>query len=158
MNPLYVLLVDDEPEIRSLLMRWLEGEGHQVTCAVNGVEAAAISGAKEFDLVVTDVIMPEKDGVQLITEIKKTRPKARVLAMSGGGRVLASDDCLRMARALGSHAAVAKPFTRDQFLGAVTRAIDAPLAVPPPPASMAAFLARVRPGSAKPSGAAPSGQ
>ena len=154
MNPLYVLLVDDEADIRSLVMRWLEGEGHQVTCAANGLEAVAISSAKEFDLVITDVIMPESDGVQLIAEIKKSRPKARVLAMSGGGRLIESFDCLRMARALGSHVAIAKPFTRQEFLAAVAQAVAAPLATPKP-TSMAAFLAKVRPLAARLTGSKP---
>ena len=93
--------------------------------------------------------MPESDGVELIAQIKKSRPKARVLAMSGGGRLLESFDCLRMARALGSHVAIAKPFTRQQFLAAVAQAVAAPLAVRPPSSSLAAFLAKVRPRAAK---------
>ena len=131
MTPLYVLVVDDEKEIRMLITRWLEHEGHHVTCAADGVEAASVSDVKEFDLIVTDVLMPERDGVQLIAEIKKTRPNARVLAMSGGGRVLDSADCLRMAQALGAHAAVMKPFKRDQFLAALTQAMGPQAAATP---------------------------
>jgi CheY-like chemotaxis protein len=123
MKSLSILVADDEPEIRELIMRWLEREGHHVTSAKNGLEAAAISQAKVFDLIVTDVIMPERDGVQLITEIKKSRPGARVLAMSGGGRVLDGTDCLRMAQGLGAHAAVMKPFNREVFLAAVAQAL-----------------------------------
>jgi CheY-like chemotaxis protein len=123
MKPLSILVADDEPEIRELILRWLEREGHYVTCAVNGAEAAAISQAKAFDLIVTDVIMPERDGVQLITEIKKSRPGARVLAISGGGRVLDGMDCLRMAQGLGAHGAIMKPFNREAFLAAVDQAL-----------------------------------
>jgi CheY-like chemotaxis protein len=129
MTPLTILVVDDEAEIRELITRWLERAGHYVTCAADGNEAAAVSQAKAFHLIVTDVIMPERDGVQLITEIKKTRPGARVLAMSGGGRVLESADCLRMAQGLGAHAAVMKPFSRESFLAAVAQAM-APATVP----------------------------
>jgi CheY-like chemotaxis protein len=123
MTPLYILLADDEAEIRRLMTRWLEREGHYVTCAANGLEATAIAQAKEFDLVVTDVLMPESDGVEFITQLKKIRPRARVLAMSGGGRVMQGADCLRMAQGLGAHAVVMKPFTREQFLAAVTQAL-----------------------------------
>ena len=126
MIPFYILLADDEAEIRVLLTRWLENEGHNVTCAANGVEAIAIAQVKEIDLVVTDVLMPESDGVQLISQLKKLRPKARVLAISGGGRVLDGADCLRMAQGLGAHAAVMKPFTKAQFLAAVTQAVGPP--------------------------------
>ena len=121
MTPLDVLLVDDEAEIRNLLMQWLEHEGHQVTCAANGIEAAEISQAKEFDLVITDMLMPESDGVKLISEIKKTRPNVRVIAISGGGRVLESTDCLRLAKGLGAHAVVMKPFKRVQIMSAITQ-------------------------------------
>ncbi len=123
MTPLSILVADDEVQIRQLVTRWLEREGHHVTCAANGVEAASVSQAKAFDLIVTDMLMPERDGVQLITEIKKTRPNARVLAISGGGRVLEGTDCLRMAQGLGAHAAVMKPFNRESFLAAVKQAI-----------------------------------
>ena len=123
MAALDVLVVDDEAKIRSLLTQWLEHEGHQVTCAANGIEAAAISEAKEFDLVITDMLMPESDGVELITNIKKTRPKVRVLAMSGGGRVLDPEDCLRLAQGLGARAVLAKPFTRAEFIAAITQAM-----------------------------------
>lgn len=129
MKSLSILVADDEPEIRDLIMRWLEREGYNVTSAKNGVEAAALSQAKAFDLIVTDVIMPERDGVQLITEIKKNRPGARVLAMSGGGRVLDGTDCLRMAQGLGAQVAIMKPFNREAFLAAVSQT----LATPPPP-------------------------
>lgn len=134
MTPLSILVADDEADIRELIVRWLERDGHHVTCAANGVEAATLSQAKAFDLIVTDMLMPERDGVQLITEIKKTRPKARLLAMSGGGRVLDSDDCIRMAQALGAHAAVTKPFNRESFVAAVAQAIGPQ---PPPPKALA---------------------
>ncbi len=130
MTPLDVLIVDDEAPIRVLLTQWLEREGHNVTCAANGVEAIQISAAKEFDLVITDVLMPECDGVELIAEIKKTRPTVRVLAMSGGGRLMDSTDCLRMAQGLGAHAAVMKPFKRDQILAAMKQAISPQSASP----------------------------
>ncbi len=123
MTPLYILLAEDEEQIRLLMTRWLEREGHHVTGAANGAEALAITQAKEFDLVITDVLMPESDGVQLISGLKKNRPNSRVLAISGGGRFMESTDCLRMAKGLGAHAAVMKPFTREQFLAAVAQAM-----------------------------------
>jgi CheY-like chemotaxis protein len=122
MTPLSVLLADDEADIRVLLVGWLERAGHHVTCAKNGVEAAAILQAKIFDLVVTDMLMPESDGVELIGVVKKSSSTTRILAMSGGGRVMDSTDCLRMAQGLGAHAAVMKPFTRDQFMAALALA------------------------------------
>lgn len=123
MTPLYILLAEDEPEISNLITRWLEHDGHHVTCAANGAEAAAISQAKEFDLVVTDMLMPETDGMQLIAIIKKVHPKTRILAISGGGHALDGLDCLRMAKAMGADGAVKKPFKRDSFMAGVTVAM-----------------------------------
>jgi two-component system C4-dicarboxylate transport response regulator DctD len=118
MTPFSVLLADDEAEIRNLIRGWLERSGHHVTMAANGVEAAAILQAKVFDVVVTDMLMPESDGVQLIALVKKSSSLTRILAISGGGRVLDGTDCIRMAQGLGAHGAVMKPFTRDQFMTA----------------------------------------
>ena len=123
MKALSVLLVDDQADLRALIVRWLEKEGYQVTCAGDGAEAAQISQVKTFDLLITDMIMPERDGVQLMSDVKRTRPGTRVLAMSGGSRVLERQDCLRIAQGLGAHAAVMKPFKREDFLAAVSLAL-----------------------------------
>ena len=75
------------------------------------------------------MVMPEGDGLQLIREVKETQPGARILAISGGGKYMESGDCLRMAKGLGAHAAVMKPFTPDQFreaMGQVMAALEAP--------------------------------
>ena len=124
MTPLSVLLADDEAPIRNLIRGWLERSGHHVTGAANGVEAAAILQAKVFDVVVTDILMPESDGVQLIANVKKSSSLTRILAISGGGRVMDGTDCLRMAQGLGAHAAVMKPFTREQFMEAFALATN----------------------------------
>lgn len=98
--------------------------------AANGVEAAAILQAKIFDVVVTDMLMPESDGIELIAHVKKSSSLTRILAMSGGGRVLDGSDCIRMAQGLGAHGAVMKPFTRDQFMTAFAAASNRQSAAP----------------------------
>ena len=123
MKPTFVLVAEDESDIGWLIARWLEHDGHHVTCAANGAEAAAILQAKEFDLVVTDMLMPEMDGMQLIATVKKLHPAARILAISGGGYALDGLDCLRMATALGVDAAVKKPFRRESFMAGVAAAL-----------------------------------
>ena len=135
MKPLFILVADDEADIRALISRWLERAGHHVTCAVNGVEALAVAEVKAFDLVVTDVLMPESDGVELIAKLKKIRPMARILAISGGGRVMEGSDCLRIAQGLGAHVAVMKPFTREQFMAAVDQALPQKPASPSLPSA-----------------------
>jgi CheY-like chemotaxis protein len=126
MTRLSVLVADDEDDIRTLVRGWLELAGHDVTCAATGTEGSALAKGKTFDLVVTDILMPEGDGVGLIGELKKLQPAARVLAISGGGRIIDGTDCLRIAQGLGAHAAVMKPFNREQFLAAMTQALASP--------------------------------
>jgi YesN/AraC family two-component response regulator len=78
---------------------------------------------RQFDLVITDVLMPDGDGIDLITELKKVQPSARILAMSGGGRYLEGSDYLKLATGLGAHAAIMKPFTWQQLRAAIEEAI-----------------------------------
>ena len=129
MTPLSVLLADDEKDIRDLICGWLELAGHRVECAATVLEASALAKKTTFDLVVTDILMPEGDGVGLIRDLKTLQPAARVLAISGGGRIIDSNDCLRIAQGLGAHAAVMKPFSREEFFVAVKQA-QAPQSAP----------------------------
>ena len=112
---LKVLAADDETEICNLIRHWLEAAGHEVQCAGSARAATAVLKAGPIDLVVTDILMPGGDGLDLIAETKKLQPGARLLAMSGGGRYVDTNDCLRMARGFGAHAALNKPFNREQF-------------------------------------------
>jgi CheY-like chemotaxis protein len=123
MTPLSVLLAEDEEHIRTLVRGWLEQAGHRVTCATTGREASVFAEKRRFDLVITDILMPDGDGTGLISELKKLHPATRVLAMSGGGRIIDSNDCLRIAQGLGAHAAVMKPFNREQLLAAVAQTL-----------------------------------
>ena len=109
---LSVLTVDDEADIRLQMEIWLKEAGHTVVAAAEGAAARACLGQKQFDRVVTDVLMPKTDGLGLIAEIKKVQPSARIVAISGGGRYLDGTDCLKMATGLGAYAAVIKPFNR----------------------------------------------
>ena len=119
---LRVLVVDDEEGIRALLQLWLQRAGHAVTCVDCGHEAAKLLRSCRFDLVLTDVVMPDGDGYELIAFVKKLQPTARIVAMSGGGRYLAGSDCLKIARGLGAHAVVLKPFTAERVLATIQTA------------------------------------
>ena len=128
MKALSVLVADDEEEIRALLMHWLVGAGHTVTAVANATEARAVTKQRRFDVVITDVLMPDGDGIQLINDLKQAQPDARVVAISGGGLYVEGDNCLKIAKAFGAHAAVMKPFSREQLLGGVGEALAAPRA------------------------------
>jgi CheY-like chemotaxis protein len=112
---LTILIADDEEGIRSLLTHWLAGAGHRVIVAANGREASRLVRSQRIDLVITDVVMPDGDGYELIAELRKTQPGARILAISGGGNYLHGPECLKMAKGLGAHAVVLKPFNWEQI-------------------------------------------
>ena len=117
MHPL-ILVVDDEPAIREMLDRMLTDAGFEVNTATNGQDASLSIGDRIVDLVLTDIMMPERSGIDLIVELRKRRPGLPVIAMSGGGRI-SREDCLRTARRVGAGAILAKPFTRAQLLASV---------------------------------------
>jgi CheY-like chemotaxis protein len=110
-----ILLIDDEPALRDILSRVMTDAGHRVTVAANGKEASKMLTGAAFDVVLTDVIMPEKDGMQVISELRKKFPEVRIIAMSGGGHV-SRDQYLKIAKGLGAHAVLEKPFPNQQLL------------------------------------------
>ena len=122
-----VLLVDDDPLVRQSLERMLASAGYRVTAAENGRAAlAAVQAATEpFDLILTDIIMPGMDGVETIMEIRRRHAGARILAMSGGGR-LRSEDLLDMARKLGAAATLNKPFRQHELLAKLRDVLEGP--------------------------------
>lgn len=123
MNPLSILVADDEENIRVLLHTLLTREGHTVTTAGSATEAKAVLKAQTFDLIITDILMPDGDGLDLITSAKRTSPAARIMAISGGGRYMQSNDCLRMARGLGAKVVMLKPFTAAELRAGVEQAM-----------------------------------
>ncbi len=123
MNSRSILVVDDEAELRDVVTRVLMGAGHRVTAAVDGQEAIARMGRETFDLVLTDVIMPEKDGMQVITEARKRLPQVEIVAMSGGGHI-PREQYLRIATGLGAHAVLEKPFTSRELIDTVAAVFE----------------------------------
>jgi CheY-like chemotaxis protein len=125
MKPCSILLIDDEPALRDILSRVLKEAGHLVTGAANGKEASKVLGGAAFDVVLTDVIMPEKDGMQMISEVRKNFPEVRIVAMSGGGHV-PRDQYLKIAKGLGAHAVLEKPFSNQQLLATIESLAPSP--------------------------------
>jgi DNA-binding NtrC family response regulator len=123
-KPLSVVVADDVAEIRQLVHLWLKEVGCNVVQAAGGNELIRAMRAQPFELVITDIIMPDGDGLEVIREAKRIQPGVRLLAISGGGRHLQAVDCLRLAQALGAHAVLLKPFTRDELLSAVGRVLE----------------------------------
>ncbi len=114
-----ILVVDDEEQIRSMLTQMLEHEGFVVDTAENGEEGMDLITRHAYDLIITDMIMPIKDGLKLIMELIRDYPDQRILAISGGGAIKA-ERYLTMAGYLGDDiATLEKPFKRESLLALV---------------------------------------
>lgn len=113
-----ILLVDDEPLLRETLKTALQGVGHIVAPASNGDAALKMLAAASFDVIVTDVLMPETDGLEMIMRIRKQSNNVRVIAMSGGGR-MRNMDMLEFAKNFGADAVIAKPFLPKQLISLI---------------------------------------
>jgi len=119
-----ILVIDDDESIRSVIKRVLEREGHSVTCAADGEQGLAAFRAASPDLVITDIIMPEKEGIWTILQIRQACAATRILAMSGGGSVI-KDDVLHIARQLGANETLAKPFSGKELIEKVRTTLAA---------------------------------
>ncbi len=114
-----ILVVDDEEQIRSMLTQMLENEGFTVDTAENGEVGMDLITKHDYDLVITDMIMPVKDGLKLIMEMVREYPDLPILAISGGGAIKA-ERYLTMAGYLGDDiVTLEKPFKRDTLLALV---------------------------------------
>lgn len=113
-----ILLVDDEPLLRDSLTIALQRAGHTVTVAQNGAAALKLLAGKTFDVIVTDILMPETDGLEIIIRIRKDSGNLRIIAMSGGGRTR-NMNMLEFATSFGADAVLAKPFLPKQLIASV---------------------------------------
>lgn len=119
-----ILIIDDEEVIRRMMRIALEQDGHQVVEASNGTEALQVQQVTPAELVITDMLMPEKDGVEVILALRRGAPQLKVIAMSGGGR-FRQTEILDIAQPLGAVASMRKPFTPDTLLQTVKQALAA---------------------------------
>jgi len=115
-----VLVVDDQPALRSLLGTILEGAGFQVFTADSGREARVALSKHQIDLVITDLGMPDEDGIELIRRLKTEHRNLKIIVMSG----TFGPDLLKVARLLGAHATLTKPMTAPELLDCI-RNLDA---------------------------------
>lgn len=120
-----ILVIDDEEPIRALCARILTHEGYQVIEAPDGNEGVRQYRQHRPDLIITDIIMPEKEGIETIMDLKKEFPLVKIVAISGGGQATTGATCLHLAKALGAVKTLAKPFTRQELLDVVRYALEA---------------------------------
>lgn len=120
-----ILVVDDDALIRTTMRKLLGKVGYTVYEAGTGVEAELVVADHRIDLLITDIIMPEKEGLSLVRELRKRLPQLKIIAMSGGGRSGAFS-VLDAAAQFGANAILRKPFRGTELLDAVTAAIGRP--------------------------------
>lgn len=114
-----LLIVDDDPQLLSYLIDALEFSGYTLLQAKNGREALEIAAGQHVDVLLTDLVMPERDGVGLIRQLKERQPELRVVAMSGRSRTDLSVNSLELVRVLGADVVLQKPFTIDELEAAI---------------------------------------
>jgi DNA-binding response OmpR family regulator len=113
-----LLLVEDTPELRELLARGLQHSGYVVTAADNGATALRALEAGTFDVIITDIVMPDMEGLELIRKIRKAHPGMAIIAISGGGHSI-SESYLELAARFGAERTLQKPFGVDALVAAV---------------------------------------
>jgi DNA-binding response OmpR family regulator len=120
-----VLVIDDEVLVRETLGNILRRAKYEVITAKNGAEGLAAFRQRPIDLVITDIIMPEKEGIETIIELRRLMPSLPIIAISGGGRT-DQIDFLAISKKLGANQALAKPFMAEQLLAAVAACLPTP--------------------------------
>jgi len=113
-----ILVIDDDDLTRATIRDMLETSGYEVDEAENGSDGVLKQQDRPFDLIVTDVLMPDKDGIETIIDLKRGYPKLRIIAISGGGTT-GNLVFLEMSTTFGADKMLAKPFSKLQLLDAV---------------------------------------
>ncbi len=118
-----ILVIDDDAAIRLTIETILTSSGYTVICAADGKEGVRLFRDTRPDLVITDVIMPVQEGIETILVLRQEHPDAKIIAMSGGGRI-ASTNLLGMARGFGADHILTKPFDIDGLIAVVQLALS----------------------------------
>lgn len=113
-----ILIVDDDDSFRTMLRLTLLKRGYDAEETTNGREALALQETNPAELLLTDLIMPDQEGLETIQEFRRRYPAVKIIAMSGGGRINARD-YLVIAKMLGAARTFAKPFSNDELVAAI---------------------------------------
>lgn len=110
-----ILVVDDDEAVRTLLSDILTDAGYEVSAAQDGAKALRMAKTQSFDLLLTDLVMPDRDGIEVIRGIRSEQPNLKIIAISGAFGA----NMLHVAELLGAHASLPKPCDRSQLLATV---------------------------------------
>src|SRR5688572_10842061 len=120
-----ILLVEDHEATRVVVTAALQRAGYNVTCPIGRTEVLALIESHPFDLVLTDMVMPEITGIDVIGTVRRLRPTVPIIAMSGGGARVDIETSLKFATALGANVSFAKPFHLQDLITAIENALSA---------------------------------
>jgi len=118
-----ILVIDDNEQVRGMLRQMLTRRGYEVEVAPNGENAADLHRSKAFAVVITDIIMPGKEGLETIGEFRRLFPEVKIIAMSGGGQIGLAH-YLETAKRMGAHRTMAKPFRSAELVGAIEELLE----------------------------------
>lgn len=120
-----ILLIEDDETVRGLLVQMLSDAGFEVAQATNGEQGIELYRKTPTDLIITDLVMPEKEGIEVITELRRDFPDVKIIAISGGGRQ-GGDGYLKIAKMLGAKRTLNKPFSLKSLLEAIQEVLKQP--------------------------------
>jgi len=118
-----ILVIDDNEQVRSMLRQMLTKRGFEIEDTPNGENAAELHRRKAFDVVITDIIMPGKEGLETIGEFRRLFPEVKIIAISGGGRIGLAH-YLETAKRIGAHKTMAKPFRSVELVKAIEELLE----------------------------------
>ena len=118
-----ILIIDDEAMIRNLIKRIWEREGYETETASNGKDGINIHRKNPADLIITDIIMPDKEGIETIMELRRDFQDVKIIAMSGGGKI-DPNTYLQIAKTVGAVKTLAKPIRIDELLKTVQEVLE----------------------------------
>jgi len=118
-----ILIIDDDVKFLKMLRQMLERAGHEVVEAPNGEVGVKLFREERTELIITDIFMPEKEGIEIIRELKREFPTVKIIAISGGGRK-GDFSFLEAAETLGADRSFTKPFERQEMLKAIQELVD----------------------------------
>ncbi|MBT4140647.1 MAG: response regulator [Candidatus Latescibacteria bacterium] len=115
----HILVIDDEFEVRNTIRFMLEREGHKVTEALDGVEGIQYFLKHSADLIITDILMPNQDGIETLLQLHVDHPEVPVIVISGN-----APEHLGLASEFGAHSVLSKPFKYQELINAVSQALE----------------------------------
>ena len=118
-----ILIIDDDDQFRTMLRKMIERNGYEVIEASDGKEGINLYRKNPTDIIITDLIMPGKDGIETIQELKKDFPDIKIIAISGGGRI-GPQDYLHLAKMLGAKRTFTKPIELPELLKAIEELLE----------------------------------